>query len=293
MPPSWELPNFPMPGWAGGGDGPTSPDWSKVTAEEWRLRAMAAAGIDPTQWDPSQGFEANRDNIQKVYALYAKWYLDNPDLKWAGMAKLAGGSVYGGLESMKGERAWGGWWFVGLIPGVYSEVKNSQMDKVERIFVTMQKDIFMDLGWQHQAYVEGGLPAVKAAFDRGDMSRANYDAWVQIATGSEAEKWEGNATLLKREQSEILPPGYDRIRDMWFGGTISGQISDNTASPIPGGATFRELYPDGDVTVFEDRWRWIEGHMLPEYKALGAEYTKTLVSQPLEELAKREFAPRP
>ena len=292
MAPPWELPPIPPPGWAGDGDGPTSPDWSKVSVQEWQLRAMAAAGIDPNAWDPSQGFEANRENIQKVYALYAQWYLDHPELKWAGMAKLAGGSVYGGLVAMQDEKpGWGSY----IIPvyNVYAGIKGVQMEKVERIFVEMQKNIFMDLAWQHQAYLEGGLPAIQAAHDRGDMSVANYEAWVKIATGGENEQWEGNATLLLREQSEVLPPDYARIRDLFAGGTIAENISENTASPIPGGATFRSLYPDGDVTSFEERWRWIENQMLPEYKALGPEYTRALVSQPLEELAERKFAPDP
>jgi hypothetical protein len=267
--------------------------WTNVSVDEWRQRAMAAAGIDPRQWDPSDGFEDNKKNIEKVYALYAQWYLAHPELKWAGMAKLAGGSVYGGLLKMQDERP--GWHPRDiLVPFlVYDKTKQIQMDKVERIFVEMQKNIFMDLAWQHQAYVEGGLGALASAYNRGDMSAANYEAWVKIATGDANAQWDGNKALLMREQSEVLPPGYEEIRDLWGGGTIAENISENTASPIPGGAPFQKLYPDGDVTQFEERWRWIEDHMLPEYRALGGEYTKALVEQPLDQLARREFAPDP
>jgi hypothetical protein len=262
------------------------------SVQEWQQRAMAAAGIDPAKWDPSDGFESNKENIQKVYALYAQWYLQHPELKWAGMAKLAGGTVYGGLLELREERP--GWSLRDITPILYyDKFKQHQMDKVERIFVGMQKNIFMDLAWQHQAYVEGGLPALKAAYDRGDMSAANYEAWAKIASGDENARWEGNKTLLMREQSQILPPDYERIQDMWGGGSITDKISENTVSPIPGGAPFQSLYPDGDVTDFKDRWTWIEDHMLPEYKALGDEYTRALVSQPLDQLAKREFAPDP
>lgn len=290
MPPTWTLPPIPLPGWASGEGGETAADWSSVSKEEWQLRAMAAAGIDPNDWDPSKGFEANKENIKKVYALYAKWYLENPDLKWAGMAKLAGGSVFGGLVQMQDEKP--GWISSVLVP-IYFVPKGIQMEKVEKIFVEMQKNIFMDLGWQHQAYKEGGLPALTASYERGDLSLANYEAWVKIATGDENAKWEGNGALLLKEQSEILPPDYERIQDMWGGGFITDNISENTASPIPGGKSFQELYPDGDVTNFEDRWKWIQDHMLPEYRALGDDYTKTLVNQPLEELGERKFAPRP
>jgi hypothetical protein len=264
-----------------------------LSVQEWQLRAMQAAGIDPDHWDPSDGFKANEDNIERVYALYAQWYLAHPELKWAGMAKLAGGSVYGGLQQLVAERP--SWGLRDLVTPIlaYDGIKGMQMDKVERIFVSMQKNIFMDLAWQHQAYVEGGLNALKAAYDRGDLSAANYEAWVKIAAGDDKACWEGNKTLLLREQSEVLPPDYERIQDLWFGGSITEEISGNTVSPIPHGASFRELYPDGNVTNFEDRWRWIEDHMLPEYQALGDQYTRDLVSQPLQELADRKFAPDP
>ncbi|HET8644334.1 MAG TPA: hypothetical protein VFO85_02520 [Vicinamibacteria bacterium] len=267
--------------------------WTNVSKEEWQQRAMAAAGIDPARWDPSDGFKANEENIKKVYALYAQWYLAHPELKWAGMAKLAGGSVYGGLLSLQEQRP--GWSPRDiLVPFlIYDKGKQVQMDKVERIFVEMQKNIFMDMAWQHQAYAEGGLSALAAAYNRGDMSAANFEAWSKIASGDPGAQWEGNKTLLMREQSEILPPDYERIRDLWGGGTIAENISENTVSPIPGGAPFQKLHPHGDVTDFEDRWKWIEDQMLPEYKALGDDYTRTLVNQPLDQLARREFAPDP
>jgi hypothetical protein len=257
--------------------------WTSVTVAEWQQKAMAAAGIDPGKWDPSKGFEANRENIKKVYALYAQWFLDNPELKWAGMAKLAGGSVYAGLENLIKERPSYGLRDIVVPILIYDKGKRVQM----------QKNIFMDMAWQHQAYVEGGLSALGSAYARGDLSAAEYEAWTKIASGDAKQVWAGNHYLLLREQSEILPPDYERINDMWGGGTIASQISDNTQSPIPGGASFRSLYPDGDVTDLGNRWRWIEDHMLPEYKSLGEAYTRTLVNQPLEELAERKFAPRP
>jgi uncharacterized protein DUF2515 len=315
VPPTESLPHLPLPAWCTAEEpeenvsrmDPADQEafdrmteepvsvawWVNTSVAEWQNRAMAAAGIDPKKWDPSDGFADNKDNIQKVYALYAQWYLAHPELKWAGMAKLAGGSVYGGLLKLQDERP--GWSPRDIIVPflVYDKVKQRQMDKVERIFVDMQKNIFMDLAWQHQAYVEGGLSALGAAYNRGDMSAANYEAWVKIASGDKAAQWEGNKALLMREQSEVLPPGYERIRDLTGGGTIAENISENTQSPLPGGAPFQTLYPDGDVTKFEDRWKWIDEHMLPEYKALGDDHTRALVAQPLEQLANREFAPAP
>ena len=284
--------------------------WKDISVAEWNRRALAAAGIDPARWDPSQGFEANRENGQKVYAMYGSWYLGHPELKWAGMAKLAGASVYGGLLEMQDRQGsakpaivGGGtlmviapWWglfnvLTGAVAG--DAVHDERLETVEKILLDMQKDIFMDLGWQHQAYVEGGLPALKAAYDRGDLSSATYEAWTHIASGNEEAVWEGTTALVYREQAQILAPGYEEIRDLFGGGAITAQISNNAPSPIPGGAPFESLYHSGDLADFEDRWRWIEEHMLPEYRALGDERTRELVSQPLEQLARREFAAAP
>ncbi len=44
----------------------------------WRQRALERAGIG--KWDPSEGFDANRDNIAKVYEYYAKLYVGHPEL---------------------------------------------------------------------------------------------------------------------------------------------------------------------------------------------------------------------
>ena len=63
----------------------------------WEGAALEAAGIDPSQWDPSQGAQHNADTIRKVYAYYASLYLHDPDLAWAGMAAAIGPSFAGGF----------------------------------------------------------------------------------------------------------------------------------------------------------------------------------------------------
>src|SRR5262249_30283974 len=55
------------------------------------------AGIDPSMWDPSKGLKANDAIVQAVYAYYQHLWDGNHDLQWAGMAKLAGATVYGGM----------------------------------------------------------------------------------------------------------------------------------------------------------------------------------------------------
>jgi hypothetical protein len=44
-----------------------------------------------------------------------------------------------------------------------------------------------------------------------------------------------------------------------------------------------------DITLFKDRWKWIEDDMLPAYRSLSPERRSALINQPLEELAARKF----
>jgi hypothetical protein len=295
---------------------PVAQNLTNLTADQWRARALSAARIDPATWRPSAGFEANRDNVKKVYAYYADLYNQRPELKWAGMAKLAGGTVYGGLEQSElGRRAAKTAATAATLtpaPGAPTAAEAAKTAYGEAHFLQtqlldMQKDIFKDLAWQHQAYVEGGLPALEAAYQRGEIKEEKIiQAWRDIASGDENRQWRGNTALLHREQYDILRPGYEKIRNRMTslsvsrfppvslpidsGRMIAGAMSQMAQSPIPGGRSFREATGDKtDITVFEDRWRWIRDDMLPAYRNLSPERRSALINQPLEELAARKF----
>jgi hypothetical protein len=277
---------------------------------------LSAARIDPATWRPSAGFEANRENVKKVYAYYADLYNQRPELKWAGMAKLAGGTVYGGLEQSElGKTAAKTATATATLtpaPGAPTAAEAAKTAYGEARFLqtellAMQQEIFKDLAWQHQAYVEGGLPALEAAYQRRDIKEEKViQAWRDIASGDENRQWQGNAVLLEREQRDILRQGYERIRTRTTslniskfppvslpidsGKLIAGAMSQMAQSPIPGGRSFREVTGDKtDITVFDDRWRWIRDDMLPAYRNLTPERRTALVNQSLEDLANRKF----
>ena len=186
---------------------PTPPNTTPLSKEEWQKRSLAAAGIDKKTWDPSKGFESNRANVKKVYAYYAGLYNQNPNLLWAGMAKLAGGTVYGGLEDGLAKKALAEK-AASLPPpfGIPGQIAENQTQFVENKLVGMQQDIFMDLAWQHQAYLERGICELDAAYRRGDISKDNFDAWLDVDSGDPERVWRGNKTLLRREQYDVARP---------------------------------------------------------------------------------------
>jgi len=92
--------------------------------------------------------------------------------------------------------------------------------------------------------------------------------------------------LLHREQFDVLQGLYDQMRSRgWIEGRLfTDFLSDNAHSPIPGGKDFRDVvgthfdlfsigplhvgWETGDVTNFNDRWKWITRDMLPRYEKL-------------------------
>jgi hypothetical protein len=129
--------------------------------------------------------------------------------------------------------------------------------------------VFTDIYWQHMAYEEGGLAELERVFRAGQLDRRALRGWRQIDAGRRAENadmvWQGNATLLHFEQKEVLQPQvYDTNPTLWK------EIAGWVPSPIPGHRqSFEEFARGGNIATFADRWAWIEGSMLPHWRALA------------------------
>ena len=256
-----------------------------VSRAEWQKRALKAANLDLGSWRPDKGFAANLVNVKNVYAYYMRLFSQNEDLLWAGMAKLAGGVVYRGFQQSQrmlsaAEEDYG---LGPLEPPSVTTGRRAVAAYVtvgQNILLQMQKEIFLDLAWQHQAYLEGGLPALEDAYARGEG--VPIEAWRDIASGNPVRVQFGNEALLRREQETILPPYYKKIRNLPSVGVIPVVISRFfTESPIPGGNKFNDVVPGGDVTQFRDRWLWITSDMLPAYLRLDPAFRRELVNRQL------------
>jgi hypothetical protein len=243
---------------------------------------MRKAGINPDDWHPERGFEiTQRGIVRKVYNYYQSIYERNNNFQWAGMARLAGGSVVRGLEQIDKDR----YLKVGHPTGLIEEFGLASVRDIsyviETILQTMQKSIFMDIGWVHEAYLEGGISALNTLQKNGQLNPEIYKAFVAIDDGithkNDDEIWAGNLALLLREQQFVLGPSYSQLHDIPF---TAAAMTKNVANPIPGGGPFTGT----DITDFTQRWPWIYSQMYHPWRELTQQQRNALVGQSYHQL---------
>lgn len=175
------------------------------------------------------------------------------------MAKMAGRTVWRGLND--------GQCYGSILPG---QAQNLAFE-IERQLVSMNRQIFMDLAWQHEAYLSGGIKEINEARQRGELSIRNWNAWQLIdkgiTDGNRDLVSQGNKLLLKREQQIILAEGYRALAALNMG-KIMGAMA---TSPIPFGDSFNTVVPGGSLCDFDDRWRWISQELFPRWASMSAE----------------------
>jgi hypothetical protein len=234
--------------------------------------AQSDARINFSAWNPSNGFPANDATVRKVYAFYQSLWDQNHKLEWAGMAKLAGAPVYAALEDVytirllldRGDPIES----LDLRAQVLARLGSGELRFLETKLMIMQKEIFSDLAWQHEAYALCGIDAINAIHADGDLMGNRYTDWLGIAYGDDQLVQNSNEDILSYEQGVVVQHDYDDIRNRRDGEAFVVALSLTVNSPIPNSVPFRQYLPHGDLTLYADRWSWISGDMFPKYIAL-------------------------
>jgi len=277
-------------------------------------QAFIDAGVDPN-WDPSKGLSADDADVQRIYQWYGHLWDQNPNLQWAGMGKLAGATLYSGFQDLDAvTRQEGNLWThlaadipafltFGLFGVGASEsaqaVLHNEAKWFETKFLTMAKNVFLDQGFQHAAYMHGGMDAITALHndnvtnDPNGMDDMTFKAWQDIDSGDPTRVQSGNTWLLFREQHKTLSPMFDEVRNHNGpeGELFTWILSHFSKSPIPGGRTFNDVVPGGNITQFQDRWDWITLDMMPKYQQLlhdDPQLAQQLIDMPVADRA-QEF----
>jgi hypothetical protein len=210
---------------------------------QYHDQACRRAAIDPALWNPALGFQANRLMLHNLYYYYQKVYFENPAcFLWAGLARLTGGQVLYGL-------------------GNAVKIARDPCVLTQEI-VAVARDIFENLAWQHEAFLDDPdlLVSVWQERERRQLNghRHSYAAsWKLVGSADYATVCTGNEMLFENEQRDTIQPHYETIRrdpyaNRYFRFTrlVMRQIH-------PHHRRFIFDLPWGDVTRFPDRWRWI------------------------------------
>ncbi len=251
-----------------------------MAKQKWIKKAQKRIGYGDGK-KPKSVVEMNRN----ITAQYAKMYCKDPSFKWAGMAAFASKLVGDGIRQAEALHQSGLPW----IPGV-SDINGREL---AQCLAAGNILVYADIFWQHLAFCEGGLAALEACHQAGEIPDRVIEAWRKINRSKEENNadlcWEGNTELLRYEQEIILQNGiYTPKRDFW--GTLSDRsdLLENFGlplleSPIPGDDdNFHDAVDNGDVGNFEHRWQWIAEKMLPAYRRLvidSPERTNQLLRQ--------------
>jgi hypothetical protein len=212
--------------------------------QEYTQIAYTYAGIKPTEWQPESGYKFNRAVLDKLYYYYRDLYFKNQSqFLWAGLARMTGGQVMYGMDN------------------ITRIAKDPCVLTVQ--IVAVAKAIFENMSWQHELYMEdrSELLSVCAILDNIRAARYSYTrAWEHIIYGDELDIAKGNKMLLENEQYNTIQPHYETIkkdryaaRYFWFTRFAMRNIH-------PYHKRFIMAFPFKDVTIFKDRWQWIDGN---------------------------------
>jgi hypothetical protein len=225
----------------------TKEDWQNDVRNEIKSDSF---GVDIQSYLAANTYLQNTPYIEAVYAFYQKLYLEQPtEYYWAGLAKLAGAPVYGGLNDAQ---------YAGLTT-------------FQQTLMQMNIDILNDLAWQFEAYRKGGIDALEEIY-AVDILHTNLDlnaitAWQNIDEGiqqnNQALILTGNEALLHREQQQVLASGYTTLSSMTGITTVMSILADcpvwdpSTSLPYSGRDFLSVVGIGHNVANFDDRWTWI------------------------------------
>lgn len=297
---------------------PATPASSPTTKAGYQKQLCQQLQLDCKHWHPSQGLSCNDSRFQEGYAYYQHEYDRHPELQWAGMAKLAGGTVYGGAQDLhvlrgmsKDERLrWLGSAAGGMPKPLVDAIANAgsgELKYYEGQLATIQRNILLDLGWQHAAYDDGGIQKMRQLYKNNQINADQLSTWEDIASKDPERVKRGNKALVLREQYTIAQPNWSQMENHngLLGKAVTYMIGVAAESPVPGGKPFRDVVtpkvklpggivlksplPTGNIATFNSRWQWITQDMLPQYNKDLDDYpqaTKRSIDKPLSDRAK-------
>lgn len=286
--------------------------YAQFLKQYWSESAMREAGIDPLHWDPTKGVGHNRDDIYDVYAFYAELYKNDPRMEWIGMANQVGPTFIAGFEDIAvlHEMAARGEDISDYLDGVdpataslmtqLARMGEADLKFYETTFLSMQKEIFEDIGSQHYAYQQGGIAEIERLEKAGLITKRMDAAWTSLDSvpaysnpqdfhnltpDQQAALHKTSYNMADQEQNYVIADDYDHIRARPTGLVFTEAMTVAGEPSIEGAKTYYEQFPavdpyfdlkrfpvtgvdlhHGNISVKEDRWNLIDQDTLGAYE---------------------------
>lgn len=263
--------------------------YAEVLQVFWQEQALEKAGIDWKEWDLAKGAGDLRPIIEKVYEYYGKLYKDNPALEWAGLANLVGPSFAAGFLDLGSMRELAKKlkdkihdiphldtipWLKDFMDKAdkLASLPESEIKYFEQKFLSMQQQIFLDMGASNTAYAVGGIDSIKEMYAAGLFkakgnpyaAEQSMRAWQNLAqgeaTGDKQLLHEAAKQLAYREQHDIIQDDYQQMQEHEVDQIPTGEIFTKMFTlvgqvSVPGTQTMGDYSPTtGEHTFTIDPW---------------------------------------
>ena len=128
---------------------------------------------------------------------------------------------------------------------------------------------------------------------KGFIGADYLTAWNQMAQGYSQNQPglvdEASVGIARQEQEFVLLPSFTAVSTITtWGVPLDWILSKFSVNPVPGGLSFSQFNPNGNITNFSDRWPWIENPftgMLLKWKQQGVLGRPPLVQPYIEFIA--------
>ncbi|MGW5312268.1 hypothetical protein [Nocardia thailandica] len=260
-------------------DGIAPRRYATLLHQFWLVTATEAAGIDLAGWAPERGVAANSATFSQVYVNYFRIAHSRPDLYWAGLAGVAGGSFASGFFDIGDVSG-----VVG-VPGIHQlgtavadllrstppELVAALPEDIATLaaegprltpedlawyqtrLMIMQKHIFLDLVPQHEAYLAGGLGAIAELAEAGVIDANARAAWAGIDSGTVAGRTDALIRMTDREQNRIVADQWDATAaGRGRMGRVLSYVSTVAGKPAVPGVRAPGVYAPATVTADVD-----------------------------------------
>ena len=272
--------------------------YTKMPPLEWRLDLNYKIRLE-TMNDPSgevntfflpllsDGYTKNIERASEFYDFYRECYHEHlrshpngyPNaLSWAGLARLAGSQVIGGLsDSQYGKLAAYG--SIIVPPAATVIIADWSIEEIDRLQMALFQggwQIFASAGWMHHAYRSSGIEAiewVEENITHDEDARVLLSAWRLLHQGvldhDKSFIVRAATQITDREQNHTIAPTWAVISTLGegFADDMFSVLGKNSSSPQ--GLNFTDIFdlytwarssppkPLGNLADAANRWEWI------------------------------------